>query len=82
MSLNEDLGHVTIDNIMNNTKKVKKGKKTFDRRNISPWRENEKRLSPSHKIEDKSDQTLSRVMKLSSERNVDTNPFILVSKSP
>ena len=79
MSLNEDLGHVTIDKIVNDKSKLKKVKK--DIRRISPWVD-EKRPSPSRWIEDKSDQTLSRAMKLSSERKLDTNPFILISKSP
>ena len=37
MSLNEDLGHITIDDIFVGKKKVNRNKKTTDIRKISPW---------------------------------------------
>jgi hypothetical protein len=36
MSLNEDLGHITIEDIFGK-KKVNKGKKSGDIKKISPW---------------------------------------------
>ena len=37
MSLNEDLGHITIEEIFNKKPKIKKTKKSGDIKKISPW---------------------------------------------
>ena len=66
MSLNEDLGHITIDQIINkNNRSLKKSSLRFNK-------------SPSDTSDDR---TLSSVMKLNNRGKLDKNPFILISSN-